>query len=117
MARDGPEGPLRVTDDKFVTPGPLPTPREREILTCLIEECAEVTQRATKAIRFGLGETQPGHTLTNLQRLSSEVGDLLGMVDLATRAGLVDSAAVEGFRLEKPRRFERYAQTAPEWIK
>ena len=35
--------------EKFVTPGPLPTARERDILVILIKECAEVQQRAAKA--------------------------------------------------------------------
>ena len=62
--------------ERFITPGPLPTPREREILTILIEEAAEVQQRATKALRFGLTEIQPSKTRTNRVRLSAEMGDL-----------------------------------------
>ncbi len=45
--------------EKFTTPAPLPTAYQREILTILIEECAEVQQRATKMLRFGIEETQP----------------------------------------------------------
>ena len=62
------------------------------LLICLAEECAEVAQRATKALRFGLGETQPGQPLTNAQRLHYELCDLLAVTDL-----LVEAVAIEGF--------------------
>lgn len=52
------------------------------LLLHLIEECAEVQQRATKALRFGLDEVQPGQDLNNLQRLSGELNDLFAVVDL-----------------------------------
>jgi len=39
--------------DKFVSPCPPPTAREREIAEIIIEECAEIQQRATKLLRFG----------------------------------------------------------------
>jgi hypothetical protein len=29
------------------------------LLSCLAEECAEVAQRASKSLRFGLSEVQP----------------------------------------------------------
>ena len=53
---------------------------EQYLLTCLAEECNEVAQRAIKAARFGLFETQPGHTQDNKFRLEEELGDLLGVM-------------------------------------
>ena len=47
------------------------------LLICLAEECGEVDQRATKALRFGLDECQPGQNLTNRERLLDELDDLL----------------------------------------
>lgn len=73
---------------------PLPTPRENEILDILIEECAEVIQRATKLKRFGATEIQPWQDLTNSQRLGIEIGNLRVMVRLATEAGLIDSTSI-----------------------
>lgn len=52
------------------------------LLVCLIEECAEVIQRACKAIRFGFDEIQPGQSLNNIERISGEMDDLLGVVRL-----------------------------------
>jgi len=51
------------------------------LLVCLAEECVEVAQRATKALRFGLDEVQPGQELTNKQRLLYELCDLQAVVE------------------------------------
>lgn len=58
------------------------------LLSCLIEECAEVIQRATKAQRFGLHETQPEQELNNEQRLAAELADLTGVLELLWDEGL-----------------------------
>lgn len=50
------------------------------LLTILGEECAEVHQRASKALRFGLDEIQPGQTLTNAERVMQEFDDLYAVV-------------------------------------
>lgn len=47
--------------------------RQEHLLTLLIEEAAEVQQRATKALRFGMQETQPGQQMTNQTRLMMEI--------------------------------------------
>lgn len=51
------------------------------LLSKLAEECAEVTQRATKAQTFGLHEVQPGQCLSNIQRLGIEVRDLMVVLE------------------------------------
>lgn len=50
--------------------------RQEHLLTILIEEAAEVQQRATKALRFGMTETQPGQQMNNAARLHMEICDL-----------------------------------------
>lgn len=52
------------------------------LLVHLIEECDEVSQRATKALRFGLDEVQAGQPLTNAQRIIGEFRDLMTIVDM-----------------------------------
>lgn len=52
------------------------------LLDVLSEECNEVAVRASKAIRFGLEEIQPGQALTNAQRLALELDDLYGAIEL-----------------------------------
>lgn len=51
--------------------------REQYLLSCLAEECAEVAQRASKALRFGMKEVQPGQDKSNARRLSDEMTDLV----------------------------------------
>lgn len=58
------------------------------LLSCLIEECAEVIQRATKVQRFGLHEVQPEQSLTNEVRLRIEVADLMATLRLLQDEGM-----------------------------
>ena len=71
------------------------------LLLKLIEECAEVSQRASKQIQFGTHETQgngspsndtaPETRLTNQKRLLSEVSDLVIIVELLVEVGELPS--------------------------
>lgn len=54
--------------------------RTEHLLTCVAEECLEVAQRATKALRFGLSEVQPGQPLNNAQRIAEELIDLFAVL-------------------------------------
>ncbi|MFN3943910.1 MAG: hypothetical protein ACK4K7_03125 [Allosphingosinicella sp.] len=63
--------------------------RAEHLLTCLSEECAEVSQRAAKALRFGLSEVQAGQGLTNAQRITDELKDLWAVAILCAQAGLI----------------------------
>jgi len=60
------------------------------LLSCLAEECAEVGQRVSKAMRFGLGEVQPGQALTNAERIADELVDLLAVVGMLEEEGILD---------------------------
>ena len=46
--------------------------REEHLLTIVAEECNEVAQRATKALRFSLEEIEPGQEFSNRERLFQE---------------------------------------------
>jgi NTP pyrophosphatase (non-canonical NTP hydrolase) len=75
--------------------------RTEHLIAIVAEECAEVAQRCTKALRFGLLEIQPGQPLTNAQRISQEYGDLVAALILLQRecpgnfAGPTDEALEE----------------------
>lgn len=64
--------------------------RTEHLLSCLAEECAEVAQRVSKALRFGLTEVQPGQPLTNAQRIGQEFHDLLAVVEMLEDEGALD---------------------------
>lgn len=97
---------------RFISPAPPPTPLQREIAEILIEECAEVQQRATKLLRFGPTEVQPGQPHDNAWRLGLEIGDLLQVIALAL-SNLVPEQAIEEGRASKRRQLAKYMQTDP----
>lgn len=55
--------------------------QKQELLTILMEECAELAVEASKVIRFGYEKSD---------RLESEVGDVLCMIQLLQDYGLVN---------------------------
>lgn len=59
------------------------------LLDCITEECAEIIQRVSKALRFGLREVQPGQDLTNEQRIVAEFHDLRGVLEMLHARGLL----------------------------
>lgn len=82
------------------------------LLSCLIEECAEVIQRATKAQRFGLDEVQPEQSLTNQERLAAELADLTGTIELLKDKGIrlpISDNAIEA-KIEKVKKFMDYSR-------
>ena len=70
-------------------------PKQKEALDILQEECAEVIQAVSKISRFGLDNLKPGKLKTNREHLEEELGDLVAMIDILTRNGILDSANIE----------------------
>ena len=88
---------------------------DEHALTCVIEECSELIQCATKlqkatakALRFGLDDGYPGTTRTNRADMAEEANDLLGALEyLAERQalpGLFDRQKIEA----KKKRIEHW---------
>lgn len=63
--------------------------RAEHMLACLAEEGAEVAQRVTKALRFGLREVQPGQPLTNDDRICDELRDLIAVAHILHSEGVI----------------------------
>jgi hypothetical protein len=57
--------------------------RQEHLLLIGMEECSEVAQRLSKALRFGMEEIQPGQSLTNRERIQVEWNDLVAMMRMA----------------------------------
>ena len=55
--------------------------KREHLLTCLIEECAEIQKTATKALRFGLDDHAPDGPL-NSESIAHEIADLLAIVEM-----------------------------------
>lgn len=83
------------------------------LIACLAEECDEVGQRCMKALRFGLTEIQPGQPLTNAERISQELSDLIAVMRMATFEGLIPKPDLGGATITakqaKVEKFARYA--------
>lgn len=98
-------------EDRFVSPCSPPTAHEAEILDILIEECAEVIQRATKMKRFGVKEVQRGQPHDNAHRLSQELGDLSAVAYLASENELVCIDVTGAAFIKKMQKLEKFMQT------
>lgn len=90
--------------------------RTEHLLSCLAEECCEIGQRVSKALRFGLDEVQPGQGLTNGQRIIEEYNDLRGVMQMLEDEGILDSStdyhtlsATMQAKKAKVEKFMRYA--------
>jgi hypothetical protein len=88
--------------------------REDHLLVRAMEECAEVAQRISKALVFGLDEIQPGQSLTNRQRIYQEYFDLravLGMAGIDAWINDAASKAVEAAKIEKVEHYLAYSES------
>lgn len=88
---------------------------DEHLLTCLAEECAEVAQRVSKALRFGLTEVQPGQPLNNAERIAEEIKDLLSVAAILERHGiLADFLPMAGEIAAKEEKIERFMSISRE---
>lgn len=56
--------------------------KDKFLLLKVMEECAEVSQRASKLIQFGWDEVEAGQELNNRQRFQNEVTDLICVLQM-----------------------------------
>lgn len=81
--------------------------RTEHLLAIISEECGEVSQRAIKAMRFGLTEVQPHQPDTNAKRIMREFADLVGVIEMLQAEGALPD--VERVDVDqKKNRVEKY---------
>ena len=84
----------------------------------LMEECAEVQQRASKLLRFGPEEVEPGNVgMTNRGRLYHEVLDLMAVLRMLEVARILPEASkeeIERHVAAKTAKVEQYLQYSRE---
>ena len=89
--------------------------KTEHLITCLMEECAEIQQAAAKALRFGLNDGYPGADTTNAQDIAREVTDLIAVIDLCREHGIFGQPSEAKAMYDKKRQrvaeFMEYAKT------
>jgi len=100
-----------MTDNRFVSPELPPEGVERELLTILAEECCEVGQRVSKALRFGIWEVQPEQKLTNAERIEIELGDLIAVMKRLCDMDILCNDEIEFAEIKKYKKLEKYMQS------
>lgn len=71
-------------------------PEVAELLAILAEECGEVTQRVGKVLRHGIDNHSPYNGDSNRSSLEDELTDVLTLVELLSRAGVIDRDRIHG---------------------
>jgi len=80
---------------------------EKQILLICQEECAEVTQAISKIFRFGFDSEHDG--MTNYQRLTEEIGDLLCMINLLMEKNVIDEIQTQKASYNKRLKLEKWS--------
>mgnify|MGYP003342936609 CR=1 FL=1 len=73
--------------------------KEMEALLILQEECGEVTQAISKCFRFGKEDIW--NNATNKERLESEIGDVLAMIDVLVENCYISDSSINAARKAK----------------
>lgn len=87
---------------------------EKFLLLKIMEESSELAQRASKAIQFGLNETEKNQPFTNLERLQQELNDLLCVVSILNTELISNGSPLLSLDIkphqvkEKAEKIERY---------
>jgi len=88
---------------------------QEHLFACLSEECGEVIQEVSKIHRFGIADSNPriDDFVPNEERLSNEINDLLGVVEMLKEQGVkIEISATK--MLEKQAKVKRYMEYARE---
>lgn len=85
--------------------------RAQHLIAILGEEGVEVSQRTTKALRFGLNEIQPEQEFNNSERIMIEMSDMIAVYEMLVDEGLLPIVERELIdkKKEKVEKFLRYS--------
>ena len=81
--------------------------RREEILTILMEECAEVIVEASKIKRFGESSVYEGQT--TLDRLEKELGDLYCLIDLLHGEDMISYTKLDEYANAKHEKLRKWS--------
>ena len=75
--------------------------REEHLLTIIAEECVEIAKNATKALRFGLDDCEPGKFDSNARQICLECADLQAVLEMLKSSSVTLSLAAESVNLKE----------------
>lgn len=87
---------------------------QEHLLIILMEECSEVAQRASKALRFGLREVQKDQYLTNAERIIYEFSDLYAVMRMLHQQGLLPQVTNSDMIDAKTRKLHEFLEYSRE---
>lgn len=91
------------------------------LLVTVMEECAEIQKECSKCLRFGLSDRESDHKtssvdeLTNQERLNNELNDLMGVLNLLYKEGVVDIADDELIQ-QKENKVLKWMEKSPPYL-
>jgi hypothetical protein len=89
--------------------------RTEHLLTCLIEECAEVQKAASKALRFGLDDHAPDGSITkNEESIAYECIDLLAIIEMLREENIIPLLNAQQLIVDKKNKVKKYMEYAKE---
>lgn len=83
-----------------------------ELLTILMEECAEVIQAASKIIRFGVDSEYNGDNAVEV--LEKELGDLYCMIDLVHANDMISFTKLDEHAQAKYEKLKKWSNLIEE---
>jgi hypothetical protein len=96
--------------ERYISDGIPLTEHEREVLTILQEEAAEVIVAVSKVLRFGKHNKGPERQHDNTKELGLELGDMQVMVNMAVKLELIIPTDILEGRVRKIERLLKYLQ-------
>lgn len=87
--------------------------KKEYLLTCLIEECAEVQKEATKALRFGLNDNWKERGPQAL-RIAYEFCDLISVYNALVKEGILEDVTTAEMIQMKQQRLNEFMGYARE---
>ena len=86
---------------------------KEHLLTVLCEECAEVQQAASKALRFGAQDSRPGTDSTNAKDIEKEFIEAMAVRDMLRELGVINQPSnSKQIYDDKRKRVEKYLELA-----
>lgn len=81
---------------------------DENLMITAMEECAEVAQRVSKALRFGVDDVQPGQPLDNRERIIGEWNHLICTMRIL--GFHIERPEIQAAKLEQLARYQVYSR-------